>query len=208
MALVWLGLVLLAALVISAWHSGGSRLRDTGAVGPWIGLPPGGTDLADPQVREMVRQAVQSGSPGSDLLASCGLDPALGRERYVATVTNAQGQDGWRIVFDIHNEDVAVRASRYAFAPAAPSGSAQAPVLRGQTLSRSLRRGQLQEVRDVWRTASLWGDDPGDALGGPGNPTRLEACIDDRYAIRQHPAGHLGPRLHAALVRTLSLPGQ
>lgn len=187
----WAGLLLLGVVVVAAWHSGGSRLHEGDASAPWIGLPPGGTDVADWATRRILQQLHDEGSPAATLASECGHDPATRGETYIATLGDARGANRWRILLEVHGDEVAARAS----APAAA------------TVVRRLRREQLAEVRDAWRVHSLWAE----AVGAPReaadrNPTRLEACIDGRYAIRQPHQGDMGARLHAALVRGLSLP--
>jgi len=205
---VWLGLLLLVLLVASAWYSGGSRLRDAGATGPWIGMPPGGSDLADWQTRKIVEQMIRMGSPDADLLLGCGQAQGLGKEIYVASLTNGAGADAWRIVLQASNEEIVADASREAFQPPPPPGSPVGRRAAHQDVLRHMRRSDLGEIRDAWRVSSLWGDDPGKPLSREGNPVRLEACIDGRYAIRTQPADKMGARLHAAFVHALSLPAE
>ncbi|HEY9253943.1 MAG TPA: hypothetical protein VIP30_05345 [Stenotrophomonas sp.] len=189
---VWAGLLLLVVLVVAAWHSGGSRLHEGDASAPWIGLPPGGTDLADWSTRQILQQLHDEAGPTATLAEECGHDPATRGETYIATLADAEGANRWHILLEVHGDEVAARAS----APAAA------------TVVRQLRREQLAEVRDAWRVHSLWAEAPGGPQVAPGDssPTRLEACIDGRYAIRQPPASEMSARLHAALVRGLSLP--
>ena len=201
---VWFGLLLLAVVVFAAWYSGGSRVRDTGTTGPWIGLPPGGTDIADWSTRQILQQLAAAGRPASALAAGCGHDPAWGGETYIATLGDAHGRDAWRIVLEVRDSDVVARASRTNFLPDRPARQA---ATADSGIVRSLSREQLAGVRDAWRVHSLWAETIGEPLtGADANPTRLEACVDGRYAIRQQPSGEMGARLHAALVRALSLP--
>lgn len=188
---VWAGLLVLVVLVVAAWHSGGSRLHEGDASAPWIGLPPGGTDVADWATRRILQQLHDQGSPAATLASECGHDPATRGETYIATLGDAHGANRWRILLEVHGDEVAAHAS-------APAGA---------TVVRRLRREQLAEVRDAWRVHSLWAEAVGTPLeAADRHPTRLEACIDGRYAIRQPPQGDMGARLHAALVRGLSLP--
>lgn len=186
----WLGLLLLVVLVFFAWHSGGSRSRDTGATGPWIGLPPGGSDIDDWQSRAIVRQLFAAEATDAALLAGCGHDPAWGRETYIATLFDARGERAGRVTFEVRDDELVTRAS----------GNG------GKEAVRTLLRAQLGEVRDAWRVHSLWGDDNGEPLAPGTEWVRLETCIDGHYAVRQHPAGEMGARLHAALERALAAP--
>lgn len=193
---VWLGLLILVGLVFAAWHSGGSRLRDDGAIGPWIGLPPGGTDITDWSTRQILQQLQAEGRPASALASGCGHDPGWGSETYVATLADTRdGSNAWRVVFEVQGEQIVVRAWRSDGA----SSNGRPDIVR------SLSRAQLAEVRDAWRVHSLWGDDNGDALGR-GSATRLETCIDGHYGIRQQPHNEMGERLYAAVARALALP--
>lgn len=197
---VWLGLLALVLLVVAGWRSGGARLREANGDGPWIGLPPGGTDAADWAGRRILEEIWRQGAPGDALSRACGHDPTLGPERYVATVTDAQGADGWRVVLDPGNGYIRVQATRQILGRADAGGTAPS------TVARRFERRQLSEVREAWRSNTLWGEEPGEPLSVGGNPVRLEACLDGRYAIRQQASGPAGARLHDVLVQALALP--
>ncbi|HVJ39666.1 MAG TPA: hypothetical protein VM687_17915 [Stenotrophomonas sp.] len=205
MAGVWAGLLLLVVLVVAAWHSGGSRLHESDASAPWIGLPPGGTDLATWQARGLIQQTIMAAPPENELLQACGIDPNLGHETYVATVTDDRGEQGWRITLTVQNEDVLATASPAAFRPPPPPGSHGYSAITS-LIHRQVLRQRLADVRDLWRSTSLWSEDPGQPTGLDGISVRLEACIDGSYGLRVHPASDTSARLHTALARALSLP--
>lgn len=186
---VWAGLLVLVVLVVAAWHSGGSRLHEGDASAPWIGLPPGGTDVADWATRRILQQLHDQGSPAATLASECGHDPATRGETYIATLGDAHGANRWRILLEVHGDEVAARAS-------APAGA---------TVVRRLRREQLAEVRDAWRVHSL-GRSGWHAAGGrrpPPNPAgslhRRPLCHQAAAAGRHGRAPACGAGTRAVL---------
>ncbi len=185
------GLLLLVVLVVAAWHSGGSRLHEGDASAPWIGLPPGGTDLADWSTRRILQQLHDEAGPRATLVDECGHDPATRGETYIATLADARartaGASCWK--------STAMKSR-----PARPRPLARPSCgncgannwSKCATLGACIRRGPKQPACRRWPVTST--------------PTRLEACIDGRYAIRQPAQSEMSARLHAALVSALSLP--
>lgn len=141
---------------------------------PWIPLPMGGMDASQEPLRTLVDNSLE----GNAFAARCTVRDGHHPDRYRLRIS----RDGWRDFRDIEFTALGRRLEVHVCENPLLHAPVAAPVVV------MLDRAAAEPIRRAWATQALWhAEQPEDASDCTDHaPVTLEACIDGRYAIRQH----------------------
>lgn len=174
--------------------------------GPWIPLPSSGMDAQSWELRRTLlshaggrMDPVYRILPSDTLALECGQPRPSGQKLpdiYIATVSSGGGaESGIRRLqaeFSVWGDAVVVRT----YDTRLPSMSTEqllerAEILRAGTESRFTRR-QLAPIARAWQAPGLWHEPQGAPYCLDGRTIVLEACVADRYALRNRGCAAIG----------------